>query len=193
MDRARAEVKSAEERKRRRVQRVLAITVLGLLAVAGFAGWWIDSVKSQRRAEQQAQQLKNEAEEKDREAERKARQIAYERDVKESINEAEEILRRGREKDDDLEFWSIALGAAVAPMQRAEKLIKSGEPTKELRRAYDDAARRAGFETTGTDAFSPSSIASPTATKSACSCPSRSPRSPRDSSPLLSVPTASTY
>ena len=71
MDRARAEVKTTEERKRRHVQRVLAITVLGLLAVAGFAGWWIDSVKSQRRADQQAQQLKNDAEEKDRETEAK--------------------------------------------------------------------------------------------------------------------------
>ena len=54
MDRARAEVKTAEERKRRRVQRALALSVLGLLAVAGGAAWWIDSVRSQRRSDQES-------------------------------------------------------------------------------------------------------------------------------------------
>ena len=50
MDRARAEVKNAEERKRRRVKYALALSVLGLLAVASLAAWWVDSVRSARRS-----------------------------------------------------------------------------------------------------------------------------------------------
>ena len=42
MDRARAEVKNAEERKRRKVKYALALSVLGFLALGGFAAWWYE-------------------------------------------------------------------------------------------------------------------------------------------------------
>src|SRR5439155_4962976 len=61
MDRARAEVKSAEERKRRRVKRALALSVLGLVAAVGVAAWWIDRERAQRRADQEAEQLRQAA------------------------------------------------------------------------------------------------------------------------------------
>ena len=138
MDRARAEVKTAEERKRRHVQRVLAITVLGLLAVGGGAVWWIDRVRSQRRADQQAQQMKNEAEEKDREAERKARQLAHERNIMDTVKEVQLRLRDGQGLDRNLDLWFAALNSAALTYLRLDNLLQSGEPTDALRRAALD-------------------------------------------------------
>ena len=135
MDRARAEVKTAEERKCRRVQRALALAILGLLAVAGGAAWWIDSVRSHRRADQEAQNFRNEAELKEREAERRTRQIALERDVRAAIDEADIRLREGHEQTEDTLLWWLTLRNAEDALKRAEKILESGEPDSSLRQS----------------------------------------------------------
>jgi eukaryotic-like serine/threonine-protein kinase len=129
MERARAEVRSAEERKRRRVQRVLAMTILMLIAVAGFAAWWIESVRADRRADQ----LTREAEQKSREAELLSRQLATERDVVAALNETQVLREEGWKQADDTQRWALTLTAARSSLKRAESLLKSGESTDELR------------------------------------------------------------
>jgi serine/threonine protein kinase len=130
MERARAEVRSAEERKRRRVQRVLAMTILALFAVACFAAWWIESAKADRLADQ----LTREAEQKSRESELLSRQLATERDVVAALNETQALLREdGWKQADDPQRWALILTAARSSLKRAEALLKSGESTDELR------------------------------------------------------------
>jgi tetratricopeptide (TPR) repeat protein len=48
VERARAEVKSAEERKRRKLTLGLAAAVLGLLLLVGVAAWWLDGQRRER-------------------------------------------------------------------------------------------------------------------------------------------------
>jgi serine/threonine protein kinase len=133
MDRARAEVKAAEEHKRRRVKQALALSVLGLVAVSGFAAWWADSVRAQRRADQQAEQLKQVAAAHERVAEFKARQLATERDVAAALNEAQVLREEGWKQADDPARWALTLTAARSALKRAEGLLEAGEPTDELR------------------------------------------------------------
>jgi tRNA A-37 threonylcarbamoyl transferase component Bud32/tetratricopeptide (TPR) repeat protein len=118
LERARAEVRSAEERKRRRVQRALALTVLTLFAVAGFAAWWIEGVRADRLT---------------REAELLSRQLAAERDVVAALNEAQVLREEGRKQADDPPRWALTLTAARSSWKRAQALLESGEPTDEFR------------------------------------------------------------
>ncbi len=123
MDRACAEVKSAEERKRRRVQRALALAVLGLVTVAGFAAWWVESVRSARKADQLT-----------RDAETKARHLATERDVVAALNEAQLLREEGWKQADDPARWALTLTAARSALQRAVGLIGDWMPTDEVGR-----------------------------------------------------------
>lgn len=129
MERARAEVRSAEERKRRRVQRALVMAVLTLVAVAGFAAWRIEIAQADRRADQ----LTREAEQKSREAELLSRQLATERDVIAALNETQVLREEGWKQTEDTPRWALTLTAARSSLKRAESLLKSGEPTDELR------------------------------------------------------------
>jgi serine/threonine protein kinase/tetratricopeptide (TPR) repeat protein len=121
MDRARAEVKTAEERKRRRVQYALALSVLGLLAFTGFAAWWADGVRAQRRAEQIT-----------RESELTARQLTTERDVAAALNEAQLLREEGWKQADDPSRWALALSSARSALTRADVRLAEG-PSEELR------------------------------------------------------------
>lgn len=132
MDRARAEVKSAEERKRRRVQRALALSVMGLLAVAGIAGWWIDSVRSARRADQLRAWAEQTNQENQVEARRFARQVATERDVLAALNEAQVLREQGWKQADDPARWALTLTAAESAQKRAAGILAAGEPTDGL-------------------------------------------------------------
>jgi tetratricopeptide (TPR) repeat protein len=121
MDRARAEVKSTEERKRRRVKYALAFSVLGLLAVTGFAAWWFEGVRAQRRADQVA-----------REAELTARQVAMERDVEAGLGEVRALRIEGLRHADDPARWSPIIEAADATLVRARARLAEG-PSEDLR------------------------------------------------------------
>jgi tRNA A-37 threonylcarbamoyl transferase component Bud32 len=129
MDRARTEVRSAEERKRRRVQRALAMAVLTLVAVAGVAAWWVDSVRAERRADQLSQL----AEREKHEAELLARQLTTERDVVAALNEVQVLRKEGLNQADDPPRWALTLTAAFSALKRAEALLVTGETTEGLR------------------------------------------------------------
>jgi serine/threonine protein kinase len=137
LDRARSEVRSGEERKRRRVQRVLVMTILTLFAVAGFGAWFIESV----RAERETDRLTRESEQKGREADLQSRQLATERDVVAALNEAQVLREEGWKEADDPPRWALALTAARSSLRRAEALLESGEATSELRARVASAGK----------------------------------------------------
>lgn len=121
MDRARAEVRGIEERKRRRVKYALAFSVLGLLAVTGFAAWWYEGTRAQRRADQIAH-----------EAELTARQVAIERDVELALREARALREEGWRQADDPVRWKTTIAAAHSTLGRAGDRLSEG-PTDDLR------------------------------------------------------------
>jgi hypothetical protein len=129
MDRARAEVRATEEGKRRRWKRALGVSVLALVAVAGFAAWGFESARAERRAEH----LLREAERANRENELRSRQLATERDVIAALNEAQVLREEGWKQAEDPARWALTLSAARSSFKRAEALLGSGEPTDELR------------------------------------------------------------
>jgi tetratricopeptide (TPR) repeat protein len=121
MDRARAEVRSTEERKRRRVKYALAFSVLGLLVVTGFAAWWFEGVRAQRRADQIAH-----------EADLTARQVAIERDVELALNEARALREEGWKQAEEPSRWKLTLDAAQSTLARARARLTE-EPSEDLR------------------------------------------------------------
>ncbi len=129
MERARAEVRSSEERKRRRVKHALVLTLVTLIAVAGFASWGLESIRAERKADQ----LTRDAEQKSREAELLSRQLATERDVVAALNEAQILREEGWKQADDTARWALTLTASRSSFKRAESLLNSGDPTEGLR------------------------------------------------------------
>ncbi|MBP3958750.1 protein kinase [Gemmata sp. G18] len=125
-------IKVAEERKRRRVQRALALSMLVLLAVVGYTVRRIDNEQTRRRIDQEAQQLHAEADQKERAAALRMRQLVTERDVSAALNEAQVLRAQGAKQADDPERWGFTLVAARSALKRAEALLSSGEPTDEL-------------------------------------------------------------
>jgi len=121
MDRARAEVKSAEEGKRRRVKYALALSMLGLLAVTGFAAWWYEGVRAQRRADQVAHEM-----------ELTARQVAIERDVDTALGEARALRAEGWRQADDPLRWKSSIDMAHSTLARTMTRLSEG-PTDDLR------------------------------------------------------------
>jgi len=144
MDRARAEVKTAEERKRRRIQWALALSVIGLLAVVGYTARRIDNEQSRLRAEQEAKDRRADEERKEREAEQKTRQVAHERDVSAALNEVQLLREDGWKQSDDPARWLITLDSAASALKRAEKVLWEGEPSIALLNTF--AAAEKGLE-----------------------------------------------
>ncbi len=126
-------IKMTEERKRRRVQRALALSMLVLLAVVGYAVRYIDNEQTQHRLDQEAQQRHAEADQKESAAALRMRQLMTERDVRAALNEAQVLRAQGSKQIDDPERWAFTLGAARSALKRAEVALSSGEPTDELR------------------------------------------------------------
>jgi cytochrome c-type biogenesis protein CcmH/NrfG len=144
MDRARAEVQAAEERKRRRVRRALALAIVGLVAVAGVAAWWVDRERAQRRADKEAEQLRQVAAAHERVASLKAHQLVTERDVGAALKEAQVLREEGWKQADDPDRWALTLAAARSSVRRAEGLLAAGEPTDELAARVAAAAAELG-------------------------------------------------
>jgi serine/threonine protein kinase len=127
MDRARAEVRGVEERKRRKVKYALAFSVLGLLAVTGFAAWWFEGVRAQRRADQIA-----------RETELTARQVRIEREVENALADVEDLRKEGWEQVDDPARWEQTLASARLVLARAAAELGEG-PSDDLRARLSEA------------------------------------------------------
>ena len=140
MDRARAEVKNAEERKRRKVKYALALSMLGLLAVLGVAAWWVDSVRAARRSDQMARE--HDLALQERLEETRASLAGAPRSVMCSPRSTRcSCLReQGWEQTDEPMRWALTLNAARSAQRRADAILASGEPTDDLRLKVDAAA-----------------------------------------------------
>jgi serine/threonine-protein kinase len=113
LERAQAEVKAREERKRRRVQLILAATVVALFLTGGAAWVWVERVRSAQKAEaaQAAQQR--------------------ERKVHAQVHEAR-VLHERAGKAGPAERRGLA-AAALAAAERADALLVRGEADPQLR------------------------------------------------------------
>ena len=137
MDRAREEVQLTEERKRRRVKRALAAAVLGLVALAGVAGWWVDRERSRHAADEREATLRREADEKDR-------QLAYEREVMSNVNEVHRLLTEGAFQDENLDRWLVYLSNAGGTLRRANNLLDLGRAAGLAPARGDQGGERVG-------------------------------------------------
>lgn len=115
LERARAETKAVEERKRRRVQLGLAAAVLVTVVGACAAGWWYQRERDAR----------------DAEAARRAAEA--ERGATVALQEASALREQARRLTDAPARWEATLTAAFAALKRAEAALPDDAGTEELR------------------------------------------------------------
>jgi eukaryotic-like serine/threonine-protein kinase len=137
LERARAEVQVAEQRKRRRVQALLGMAFTTLIALVGFGLWWSDRKAAER------QQDRDRAA-----AELAAREAVTDRDVSAALTEAEAYAAQAWRQADDPDRMQSAADLARESVRRAEAALTVGAPTADVRRrvaggraAADDLAR----------------------------------------------------
>jgi eukaryotic-like serine/threonine-protein kinase len=109
IERARAEVAAAEQRKRRRVQAALGLAFTALVVLGGAFAWWM---QEQRQA---------------REAEERDRLAAAERDVNRAIENAVARYAQAKGADKDLALWAEARAAALQAKERAAEAAAPAE------------------------------------------------------------------
>ncbi|QDU18205.1 serine/threonine-protein kinase [Urbifossiella limnaea] len=126
LERTRAEVRAAEERKRRRARRLLVAAGLAIVAGLAAVAWRAERAETARAAELQA------------------RRLTTERDVLAALNEAEALRAEGARQADDPARWALTLTAARSAHKRAAALLAAGDPTDELTAAV--AAAAAGLD-----------------------------------------------
>ena len=124
LDRAAADAETKEQRKRRKVQLALAISVLFLVGLAAVGAWWRGQVRSVAAADRAARQSRTTA------------------GVAAALRETRERLAEGWELVDYPERMQAATDAAVAAVGRADVFIAEGEATPET--ATEVADVRAG-------------------------------------------------
>jgi serine/threonine-protein kinase len=121
-ERAAAQVKAAEERKRRKLTAALALAGLLVVSLAGVGAWWYQREQGAR------------------ETELAARRAATERDVTAALKEVEALNKQGWQQwkeNNDPDRWGDTLHVAMSALQRAKGLLNSGEPTDELRQQVE--------------------------------------------------------
>jgi tetratricopeptide (TPR) repeat protein len=131
VDRERAQVKVAEERKRRRLTVGLALAVLALVAGISFAGLWYQQEQGRQAREQAA-----------RDAEQAQQQALLQGEVNGALGEMDGHRQRATALTDDLPAWRAALVQARSALQRAEALLRQPElASEDLRQRVEEAAR----------------------------------------------------
>jgi tetratricopeptide (TPR) repeat protein len=139
VERAAAEVRAAELRKRRRVQLALAAAVLALAVLAAVGLWWRERVEATAAADRAAQQSWT-----------TASVAAATREARERAAEAWQLV-------DYPDRMRGASDAAVAALRRADDFAAAGTPTEatcaelaSVRQAVDEVARHTRLITTCT-------------------------------------------
>ncbi|HEV3084791.1 MAG TPA: serine/threonine-protein kinase, partial [Gemmataceae bacterium] len=124
-ERAAAEARAAEQRKRRHVQFALAATVLVLFGLVGFGLWWQEHVEATAAAE------------------RAARDSRVTAGVSEALREARERAEEAWNLADFPDRMQHATDAAVAALRRGDEIASGGAPEEIAR---DLAAARREVE-----------------------------------------------
>jgi tetratricopeptide (TPR) repeat protein len=115
LERAGAQVKAAEEGKRRRLAVGLAAALLALVAGAAAAGLWYQYDRAQR-ADEQARRAHGEA----------LRRAQLEGSASAAAGEAEALRRRALRLTDNPAQWQATLAAARAAARQAQALVAQG-------------------------------------------------------------------
>ncbi len=121
-ERAVAETKMAEQRKRQRLRLALAGVLVLLVGGAGFGAWKAQQIESARAAEQLRQS-----------AERDRRRADTERNVSGAVQKVEALLAQTPGLTEEPEQWEAVLRAAFAGVEQAEGALKTGEAGEGLR------------------------------------------------------------
>jgi serine/threonine-protein kinase len=125
MERAQAEVKAGEERKRRRLAVGLGAALVCLLLGASGAGLWYQREQARRAAEQEREQARRAAEE--------ARRVAdVEREASAALREAATLRERTLRLTEKLGEWKATLGLARSALARAQRGLEK-EPKADAR------------------------------------------------------------
>jgi tetratricopeptide (TPR) repeat protein len=123
-----AEVRSAEQRKRRRVQGALGLSFTGLVVLGGAFAWWQDRQAADRRAEQARAQA-------DRATERGTERAAVEARARQAVESAAALAGEMRDK--------YRFAEAALALDQAAALVPPDAPleiTNRLAAARDDLA-----------------------------------------------------
>jgi serine/threonine protein kinase/Tfp pilus assembly protein PilF len=163
LERARAEIKSAEERKRQRLAIGLAVTVIALLLLGGLAVWRSERQKTERRAEQ-ARQEAEKREATARQEERTGLQIKIALDQAAALQkramwaQGREVLQQAMRLLDEDDSAALRQGITAAMDQlklverldtiRQEKAIGVGRSLNHRAAPgkYQKALKEAGFD-----------------------------------------------
>jgi serine/threonine protein kinase/tetratricopeptide (TPR) repeat protein len=123
-ERARTELREAEQRKRRRVQ--LALIGSGFLILVGIGGFaWREDKQASLRNHELA-----------------TRQAAAERDAASAVSEVTNLCDLGDQEIDDPPRWRQTLTAARAAMRRAESALEAGSVSPAASAAVQDTRAR---------------------------------------------------
>ena len=145
MERARSEVRAAEERKRRRIKRALALVCFALLAVAGLAYWKIDHDRTERERDRFARMVEEDRRESEAVAEVFARQLKIQGETYAALNEVQVLREEGVKQSDDPVRWAPTLRLARAALRRADASLASiGAPSLDERVRAQAAAAGIG-------------------------------------------------
>jgi tetratricopeptide (TPR) repeat protein/tRNA A-37 threonylcarbamoyl transferase component Bud32 len=119
VERAQAQIKASEERKRRRLSLALMGALLvPLLGGGGAASWWF-----QHQAVQEAEEAKQAAAEAERKVAQAVRQERVKGEIRVALSEAGQLLKRARELSSNLLSWQATLQTARSAVKRAEVLL----------------------------------------------------------------------
>ncbi len=159
LDRARVEVRSQEECKRRRLTLGLAAAVVLLVAGAGAAAWWNERENSRRQAEAQEQALRQ------RERARlqvkalieqglRLRERALWRQALEALDEASRLIEADGAGEQGREVEQVRQGVRLLAeldriRQDAGLVVASGLNERQTIRHYEKALRGAGIDVQG--------------------------------------------
>ena len=116
-----AEVRAAEQKKRRRVQAALGLAFTALVVLGGAFAWWQDRQAADRRAEQGRV-----------EGERAARQSRTAAAVFEALADARQRIAESWSLADFPDRMQTATDAVAAAVRRAQGFVDSGDPTPDL-------------------------------------------------------------
>ena len=120
-----AEVRVAEQRKRRKVQAALWLAFTALVVLAGAFAWWQDKQAAERRAEQARV-------DGERAADRAARQSRTAASVSEALVDARQRIAESWSLADFPDRMRAGTDAAAAAVRRAEGFAASGDPTPDV-------------------------------------------------------------